>query len=51
MPLTRQVEVAGLAVDGQRDHHDLDRRDDHRGAHGPADRLTDPGRSAVAVYP
>src|SRR5271167_15121 len=51
MPLARQVEVAGLAVDGERDHHDLYRRDHHRGPHGPAYGLTNPGRSTVRGVP
>src|SRR5271166_3503854 len=51
MPLARQVEVAGLAVDGERDHYDLHRRDHHRGPHGPAYGLTNPGRSAVRGVP
>src|ERR1700761_9329619 len=45
----RQVEVAGLAVDGERDHHDLHRRDHHRSTHGAADGFADPGRPAAGV--
>src|SRR5246127_744369 len=51
MPLARQMEVAGLAVDGERDHHDLHRRDHHRGAHGPAHGLTNSGRPAARGEP
>src|SRR4051812_33691815 len=43
----RQVEVARLPVDRQRDHHDLDRRDDHRRAYRTPDRLAHAGRSAL----
>src|SRR5277367_923056 len=34
--LTRQVEVAGLTVDGQREEQDKKHRRDQRGTHGPA---------------
>src|SRR6201997_3136717 len=51
MPLARQVEVAGLAVDRERDHHDLHRRDHHRGTHRAAHGLTNSGRAAPRVVP
>lgn len=49
MSLGRQVKVGRLAVDGQRHDKDCDRRDDHRGTHGPADRLANPGRPPCAA--
>ena len=47
--LSSQVEVAGLPVDGKRDHHHHERRDDQRGTHRTSDRLPDPGRPTGAV--
>src|SRR4029077_13258104 len=44
--LPGQIEVAGLAVDGQGHEQHDDCRADKRGAHRPADRLTDSGGSA-----
>src|ERR1700744_3362837 len=37
MALSRQVEVAGLPVDGQRDRQYHERQDDQRGTHGASD--------------
>src|SRR6202012_3720001 len=51
MSLARQVEVAGLAVDGEGDHHDLHRCDHHRGPHRPAHGFTNPGRPAARGIP
>src|ERR1700761_6163986 len=51
MPLARQVEVAGLAVDGERDQHDLHRGDQHRVTHRPPPAITTPGRPASRGVP
>src|ERR1700729_4233907 len=51
MPLARQVEVAGLAVDGERDQDDLHRGDHHRATPPPSPALTTPGRPAARGVP
>ena len=49
MPLTSQVEVAGLAINGQCHDHDQDGRDDHRGTHGTSTASPTPAGPPRAV--